>query len=497
MRIRDVISNYGGLVASLTLPLAVNFVLANYLSPEHFGIISLLSVMIAVAGVVDFGVSRTLGRLLLVARNAGKTAHSPATITMTYVSLSWIMSFAASVAVACIFWSTLQSARTNMGIGVVDFDMMIIFVCVFGFSQLAKNSIFAVLNSSGLQTIANLTSITIVFVRSIACISFAFSIQSDALIYIVGILAIGSAAELAVLSLLAWSKTPGLAASRIDLGLFLDNLRFTASDGLTAICGVLVSFGDRMVAIHLMPLGVFGAYALLSQIVQIAGRIVTPVVTASFPDLVKVMQTDYRQKGGSTRLVSLRILLIVGSVAGIALVPCGLFAPDIIFAIAGALPIPPSMRILAAVISLSTLVNLIIQCVHILFIAEGRAGKPLLVGVIQSVVYLIGLVVSVKLVGVLGAAIMALLSNVLALAMLLYFLDPQVRRDFVVSTKVIVAPLVACLAVGVLLRWALPLADNRPVVVLHLAAVGILLTAVVLIGLFLRRTIVFAKVVDP
>lgn len=400
-QIGNALVNYAGGVVALGSMLAFQVAYSHMVSAEVFGLISLLFTVTLVLPAFDFGVGRTVGRILAERLPDLDVADQLRTDVLTLQVINGAIGILLGGALALAAeWISVGWLRP-VDLGVAEVAAAVVLVGANVPWLMARQFITACFNAMQRQALANALLVAFVVLRGGAGI-LTLSGPNPVVTFLVFQLSVNFLDVLVGMGIL-WGLIPGpRGLPRLNFSVVRQWWRFAAGDGATSFIGVATMHMDKVLLSALLPLSVYGAYALIATVATGIGRIAGPTAVAFLPYFVELYTSGrHRQLTGNYLLATQLSACIVFPVAAVLVV----FAPDIVPALLLNAPLGGELAmVFALLVVASTLANLM-QLPHAIQLAMGNSMIALRFGAMNALTYLILVIVLTPRLGVLSPAL--------------------------------------------------------------------------------------------
>lgn len=399
--IRNTMANYAGGIATLAATLVFNALYFRMLSAEVFGIVSLLLTASLMLPALDLGTGRTVGRIVAdrLARQDDVAGMRDAVITLQITNAGIGLSFGAGLAVAAPLVATGWLQPQTLGTAEIAEAVALIGAIIP--LMMPKNFLIATLNGMKRQVLANVLTVSFTLLRGLAGLA-ALSLGEDPLrAFLVSQLLV-QAADTLVSGAVVWRLLPPAARwPRFDPGVLRRAWRFAAGDGGANLIGACLAQGDKVLLSTLLPLQVYGAYALVSTVAMGIGRFTSPFSAAFLPHFVELMALKRKNELRRDYLVATQLLAcVILPIAAVMIV----FAPEIVVVLLGPdYPpgqLPPAFALLVA----ATVLNNLMHLPHGVQLAAGNSMTALRFAAFNSITYVALVILLTPRLGVVAPA---------------------------------------------------------------------------------------------
>lgn len=447
--ISNTIANFIGGLASLGAILVFNALYFRMVSGETYGIISLLLTAIFVIPAFDMGTSRTAGRILArdlaTQQSTASARNATATLQITNLAIGLALGTVFALAAPTIATSWLRPAE----ISISEVSGALVLLAAIVALMVPRFFITSCLNGMKRQILANLLQFSFVMLRGIAGLLALSIYENSLLIFFVVQLGV-QAAETLVSAFLLWrflpATEPGLP--RFDSGVLWTSWRFATGDGAASFIGTVLAQGDKILLSALLPLSVYGTYALISTIASGVGRFTGAFSAAFLPHYVELYALERKDELRADYLLSTQLLSCVILPLTATLIA---FAPEIIAAVIGKDQplglLPSAFALLVA----ATMLNNLQHLPHGIQLAAGNSVTALRFTFINAIIYVGLILILTPRLGILGPA-----TSLFAIQTVTLFLFARVSGNIVdlgladwLGNSVIRPGLSCALAIGI------------------------------------------------
>lgn len=488
---KNLIANFTGKFYAAFINLAFVPLYIKFIGVEGYGLVGFYATMQAVFNLLDMGFSGTIKRELACAsendEGAVKSGDFLATMQGLYFAVAII------VCVLTILVSPLI-ARYWLSSGNLTVDVLGEVVALFGFI-IATRMLYGFYSGGVLglqkQVLYNWVNSIFVTVRSGGAVLVLWLVSPTTTVFFAW-QAISGLAGVVVIGYMLWASLPKRSRrAKFKLRMVLDIWRYTAGLSINSVLGILLNQVDKIVLTKMLPLEMFGYYALAGTIASSLQYLGAPVYMTYFPSFAKLASQRLTDKLSAEYHKATQIMAVaVFPVAGIFI----FFSRELIFAWTKDANIVNNAWLLASILSLGTALNLFAAMPYNLQLSYKHTRFSVIANFVAVLVLAPALYFGIKHLGAVGAALVWVTLNV---GYVLIFAQ-VVHRNFLVGqfSKWCfgdVAPVGATVAlVGLVASLSMPSLDSRWLMLADLAFVYVcmLITAIVSAGLV--RKLVFS-----
>jgi O-antigen/teichoic acid export membrane protein len=284
---RNAIGNLIGRVGGAMLTLAALPIVIHLIGIESYGIIGFFASLQAVFGLLDLGLSMTMMREMARtghdAEQARRTRDLIRTLEIVYCSIGVVIACIA-VAIAPLLATKWLNAQT-LSTGAVRES-----IALMGFA-LACQWPIALYDGgiSGLQrqVAVNVVTLSATILRTLASIAVLYFLSRSVQAYLLT-QGIAFGLQALVLRHVLWKSVPPSADRPQFRSEIVGELwRFAGAVNITTALGLVLTQADKVILSKVVPLGVFGHYALANTAASGLYYIIGPLFTAIYPQLAQ------------------------------------------------------------------------------------------------------------------------------------------------------------------------------------------------------------------
>jgi len=259
----------------------------SYLGVEAYGLVGFFVSFQAALSVLDLGLAVTLTRELAVRAADPQRTAEIRDLVRTVEAVQWAV--ALIVGGAIFFLSPLLAGYANPD----GLSSSVLAEC-FAIMSVALAFQFPIgLYSGGLfglqrQVLFNTVNVFFAVFRNLGAIAALHFVSSTPQMFFVW-QAVSSALHAAVLAVCVWRSMPGGAGTpAVRIALLKDIWRFASGLGAISILSVLITQIDKLLLIRLLPLEIFGYYAIAGVVSGGVHRLIQPIFQAYLPRLSQI-----------------------------------------------------------------------------------------------------------------------------------------------------------------------------------------------------------------
>ncbi len=461
--------SWSSLMTLVCVPLYIKF-----LGIEAYGLIGFFVTLKALVGLLDLGLTTTLNREMARFSADGLRGSEAADTARTVESLYWGLSLvilalvsALSPAIAA-HWINSQAIATDEVTGALRL-MGVVVTLSFPFGLYAGG-----LMGLQRQVLINVINVIVGTFKGLGAVAALWLIAPTIGVFFAWQAGVAAVETLAALACF-WRVIPGgFLQARFQARILRSLSRFAA--GMTGIVmsTIVLTQVDKILLVKLLPLDVFGYYALaVSVAAGIQSLLVYPVANAVFPRLSQLVKLNQAVDlaGLYHRACQLVSVLIVPT--GLTLV---FFAREILFLWTRDAAVAGNARWIMSVVMAGFILNSATILPYMLQLSLGWTRLTLVYNTACIAVLIPSLLAAVKLYGAVGGATILVVQNACYLA----FVIPRMHRRLLPAEmgrwyrSDAGLPLAAGLVSGLALRGAAALTGMPPLpgICVTLAGVG-------------------------
>lgn len=473
---RNTLANLFGAAWSAAIGVLCVPIYVRLMGAEAFGLVGLFVTLQSVFVVLDLGVAATLSRELARLDARGGDAHTQRDLAYTLQAVYWVMAllvgatvFALAPAVAR-HWvkpQTLSAEAVTSCVRLMGAAMVLQFPFAFyqgGLLGLQRQALFNALAAAAATLRAAGTLLALHFVAPAPETFFAVQVAA-------GAAGTGAAA------LLLWRCLP--ASGGVAVGFRPELIRrvwrFGAAYAANAVANMGLFQGDKIILSTLLPLEMFGYYALAQGVASGMYAVIVSVDGAVFPQLSGLVA-----RGGERELSevyhrgSQLMAVLLAPVAVVA----ALFPRELLFAWTGDAAAVENASLVLSLLVAGMLLHGVVQAPYFLQVAHGRWRLILTTNLLLLVAVVPLNILMARAYGGPGAALVWVFLNVCYLLTL-----PLAHRRFLKGEQGrwlfedVFLPLAGALCVGAAARWLMQSRLSRVEALVFLCAAGALAAA--------------------
>jgi O-antigen/teichoic acid export membrane protein len=284
---RNAIGNLIGRVGGALLTLAALPIVIHLIGIESYGVIGFFASLQAVFGLLDLGLSMTMMREMARtghdAAQARRTRDLVRTLEIVYCSVGLVIA-CISVAIAPLLATKWLNAQT-LSTGALSES-----IALMGFALACQWPI--ALYDGGLsglqrQVIVNVVTLSATITRTAASIAVLYFLSRSVQAYLLT-QGIAFGLQTLVLRHILWKSVPAAAeAPRFRTAIVRELWKFAGSVNITTALGLVLTQADKLILSKIVPLSVFGYYALANTAASGLYYIIGPLFTAIYPQLAQ------------------------------------------------------------------------------------------------------------------------------------------------------------------------------------------------------------------
>lgn len=398
---RNVIANYLGQAWVALMGLAFVPLYIRYLGMESYGLIGLFAVMQAWLGLLDMGMTPTLGREM--ARfTAG--AHTPQSIrnllrSLELVALGLATATGTAVWVASGWlardWLKAQQLPTEVVRDAIA--VMAVVIALRLVEGIYRSALF------GLQrhVAYNAMNASLATLRSVGAVFVLVSLSPTIEAFFVWQVMASLLTVLLLGATVHRFLPPSPAPAVFSRDAVQEVWRFAGGMATITLLSLLLTQVDKLLLSRLLPLEAFGHYTLAATAAGALYLVITPITTALFPRLVELLSQDDRH--GLSIAYHRGAQLVTVLTAPVALL-LAFFADGVLFAWSGDADLARTCGPILAVLSIGTFLNGLMYVPYQLQLAHGWTSLAIKINVMAVSLLVPAILWVVPRHGALGAA---------------------------------------------------------------------------------------------
>nr|UXE44914.1 hypothetical protein Hi04_10k_c3883_00023 [uncultured bacterium] len=486
---KNMAANLAGKACSAALMFVLPPVYVKLLGIESYGIIGLYASIVAVLGILDLGLSTTLNREMARLSIESKDTAAIHETLRTFEVVFWVVGVAAGAAVAMLAptianrWlhsQQLTSAEVIRAIRLIG--------AVFAL-QWPLGLYSGALAGLQKQVEANVVLVVFVALRLVGAAGALLLVRRTIDVFFIWQgLAFGLqtiATRLLIARVLPRSDRPISAR----LAAIRPQLRFSAGVSLVGILAVVLTQADKIIVSSLVPLSVFGYYALSWTVGTALYALITPVFVAVFPRLTQLVKLrDERELVDLYHTAAQAMAVLVIPTAAVVTV----FARQVVLAWTGDSVVAERTYAVVAIVTAGTALNGLMNIPYALQLAHGWTRLAVWTNLVGVVIVVPFEYFMTRNWGLEGAAVGWCLLNLGYVVVNVQIMHRRLLRsqmgEWYVRDNVL--PLLAALVVIIPLRLGLPsMIDRTRAGILLIIAEGLAVLAACLVASRVRSAI--------
>jgi O-antigen/teichoic acid export membrane protein len=399
---RNVVANYVGQSWRVVIGLAFVPIYVRYLGVEAYGLIGVFAMMQTWLGLLDLGMRPTLGREMA---RFGAGAHDAQSIRDLLRSIELVV-LALALPTALGIWA----ASGWLARGWLDVDRLPLdevaraialmgLVAVLRFAENVYASALVGLQRQVLQNVVTGAAATLRAVGAVAVLAWASPTVEAFFLWqgLVSLLTVGVLAA-AVDRILPRSPRP----ARGSWTALLDIWRFAAGMMAITVLSLALTQVDKLLLSRTLPLETFGYYTLAGTVAASLYALTGPINAAFYPRFVELATQGGREAElrAAYHLGAQLVTVLVGG-AAITIIA---FAHPVMFAWTGDPALADRVAPLAALLTLGTMLNGLVNVPYQLQLAHGWTSLTIRVNVIAVAIIVPAILWLVPRYGAPGAA---------------------------------------------------------------------------------------------
>lgn len=472
---RNVFANLTGAASSAILSLVFNFSYYHMLGQEAYGLITSFLTLATLAGVFDFGVSRTTFRELARSTTSEELAITSRSVVMTLQLLQWCIFLALGAAIIGFspFLADWLNARSLSHRTIVT-CIALSGVCI-AFAQ-PRMMYRSGLSGLGYQITSNTLKTGFAAFTGLATLG-VLELHGPSIVAFFMVQLVGFAAESLLTGLALWRVLPsGRLAPRLSI---LNDVKdFASVDGAGSIMTTILTTSDRIILSRVAPLGEFGQYGLITLVCLTLSLVTGPFTNAYFHEFTVAWQKhDYRWLSQQYQDVS----EVVNSIAIAVGLVLALFSFEIMTLLTSSRIVAEQIALPTRLFALGSVLWSLQFMPHTLTLAAGWPALWLLVSSLTALAYIPLLWILTPIWGLLAPTALWFAANLIMFPLLTHLMHRRLLPDVEIAwlKRTVVKPAIICAVVLLATRAALQPAGSL------IGIVGELTFVVIVTGLVL------------
>ena len=320
---RNSIANYIGQGYTILIGIVITPLYLQYLGAEAYGLVGFFALMQAWMGVLDLGLSPTLGRQVAYARGRENGFEFFKRLLKSFELIFLVL---ATLIIAGIFFASEWIAQS--WIKAESLDLSVIVYCIVLMGILIGLRWFAGLYRSGINGLedqvwlnaANITLISFKFIGALILLAFVTQDIRHFFEYqlVIGLIEILVFAQRFYKKMPVTLNSPGLIA--FDWSAVKSVAPFALSIAYTAGIWVLVTQTDKLVLSGVLSLAEFGYFSLVALVAGGITMLSGPISQAIMPRMTMLLAQEkkeemlqyYSQGSQIVTLISFSVALMIG-----------------------------------------------------------------------------------------------------------------------------------------------------------------------------------------
>jgi len=491
---RNILANLSGrawanILGILFIPLYLKF-----LGIEAYGLIGFFVTIRSVFGLMDFGLSTTLKREMARLSALEDTAREQRDLLKTLEIIYWSISFLIAVLIMALapfiahHWVNPQHLSVNAVENAVRL-MGLVMALQFPFF----------LYQGGLMGLQRQVSVNVILIvggtlRAVGAVLVLWQVQASIEAFFIWQFLI-SAVQTGIIGLFLWRSLSGAGASppRFRSSLLYGVRRFAAGVSVNAVLGVILSQLDKVILIKMLPLKIFGYYALASSVASCLWSIIVPINSALFPRFTQLLERRDEIRLADLYHRACQFMAVVLLPISIAM---AFFSKEILMIWTHDPVVVANVHLIATLLIVGNMLDGLISVSAYLQFASGWTQLYMYTNLISTIIFVPLVLFMVGHYGAIGAAVVWVLLNAGAFI----FTIPIMHRRLLKNEKWkwyfedVMLPLGGVLAIVWISRTLMPIYSS-----MTLTAVYLFGTLVVSLGVSILlapqvRTLVFNRI---
>ena len=439
----------GAAVTLLAIPIVVRLV-----GIESYGIVGFFASLQAIFGLLDLGLSMTMTREMARGGHDPEQAQRTRDLIRTLEAIYWaIGALIAIIAVAiapllATHWlhaEKLSATALRQSIAI----MGIVIACQWPIS-LYEGGI------TGLQrqVIVNVVSFSATIVRTIGAVAVLFFVSRTIQAYLLT-QGIAYGVQTLILRQILWNSVPSAGRAQFSGSLIRELWRFAGGINVTSALGLVLTQADKVILSKIVPLSVFGYYAIASTAANGLYYIIGPLFTAIYPQLAQNVVS-----GAEERLTSIyhRGCQVIAACVFPTAIVLALFSHRVLLLWTHDPQVAAGAALATSLLAVGTMLHAAMHLPYGLQLAYGWTSLTMTANAIFAAAMPLLMIVLARKYGISGAAAVWIFVNFLYVAAVIPMMHRRVLRGEMASwyRDDLVLPVVAAFAGAILWRVATP-----------------------------------------
>jgi O-antigen/teichoic acid export membrane protein len=471
---RNIAANLAATAIAIVAAIAAVPLLVRGMGLGGFGIVGLHATLAGLLAALDLGLAPSVGRELARRAAVGESAGS---YLATAAALVW--SIAGAIAGVALLAGGAIAERWLAD--ETDLRGAVVLIGLAIAAQWPATCYRAALLGLQRQTTAATLSATFATLRTLGAAALVLAADLGPIGYLWIQIGLGIAETLATRAALRAVLPEADRGGAVRWSSLRGTLRFTAGMAIAGSLGLVAAQTDRIVLARLVTLEAFGIYSIAAALASGIFRAAASVSTAVTPRLTELIARaepwNIAAFWGAVRAATHAMAMLALPI-GVAI---GFFPTEALRAWGQPPEAIEAAAASASLLALGAAINTLVHPVYALVIARGAAVTAVVFQAVGLAILAPTVAVAASRSGLVGAATAWLVLD----AALLAAIAPAVLRRLAPGHAIgwvlrdALAPLAAALAVGLLLRLAIPVAEGRGASLASLAGVWAATTLVV------------------
>ena len=457
----NAVANLIGRVSGAAVTLLAIPIVVRLLGIESYGIVGFFASLQAIFGLLDLGLSMTMMREMARGGHEPKQAQRTRDLVRTLEIIYWaigILIAIIAVAIAPILatrWlraEHLDTTALRQSIAI----MGIAIACQWPIS-LYEGGI------TGLQrqVIVNVVSLSSTILRTVGSIAILYFVSRTIQAYLMT-QGIAYAVQTLLLRQVLWKSIPSSPArAHFNASLIRELWRFAGGINATSALGLVLTQADKVILSKIVPLRIFGYYAIASTAANGLYYIIGPLFTAIYPQLAQNVAS-----GNEVRLATIyhRGSQVIAACVFPTAIVLALFSHRVLLLWTHDPQVAAGAGVAASLLTIGTMLHAAMHLPYGLQLAYGWTSLTVTANAIFAATLPVLMILLSRKYGIAGAAVVWIVVNFSYVVAVIPVMHRRILKGEMAKwyRDDLVVPLLAAFAGAILWRFLLP-ADSSAV----------------------------------
>lgn len=398
----NIAANAASMVVAILSQLGLSVAAYRLMGAEQYALIGAFSTIMTVAAVFDNGLGLALIRETARRRQFPPSSHEGVrqlvfNFGALYIAIAGLIFLV--IAAAAPFMATHWFRPGASSAGEVTLALILMGAAIA--IQRLRGLFQATLDGLERQVPSGLLLIVSGLVRLALGVGALVFVSPSALAFFASQV-LASIFETASFAVVAQKLMPRTSAPvRLDRRIMSQGAKFAATTASVAATGTAIQVADSVIVAAMLPLAVFGNYALVSQMCSVLGRLTTPVLNAAYPRIAALVRDE--------RIPELKRMVFMVSALSNLLLAAGAFAliffgGPMIELVSGSREVGRDFAIVLALLTGAYAFNSLPRPMHVVQMAEGFPSIALRINIGMAAFYLPAIILLTPRYGVVAPA---------------------------------------------------------------------------------------------